>query len=219
MWSLASSLSVRSSVLIPARLTARRSLSFSARSRTLKADEHVRLGGVGVAVVELGDVAAPEQAAELLEAAGSLRDRRREDGLAGLAEIGPLRDEAEPVEVHVRATEHGDEVPAADALLLDVALRAGDAERRRRLDDRARVLEDVLHRGAELVGVDEDHVVDVARASRKGSTPTCLTATPSAKRPTWGRVTRRPARSERSIAFASSGSTPTTLISGRRRFT
>ena len=47
-------------------------------------------------------------------------------------------------------------------VLLDVALRAGDAERGRGLDDRARVLEDVLHRGAELVGVDEDHVVDVA---------------------------------------------------------
>ena len=48
------------------------------------------------------------------------------------------------------------------SLLLDVALRPGDAERCRRLDDRACVLEHVLHRGAQLVGVDEDHVVDVA---------------------------------------------------------
>ena len=48
-----------------------------------------------------------------------------------------------------------------DALLLDVPLGTGHAERRRRLDDRACVLEHVLHRGAELVGVDEDHVVDM----------------------------------------------------------
>ncbi len=121
----------------------------------------MRLGRVAVAVVELGDVAAPEQAAERLEAAGPLRDRRREDRLARLAEIGALGDEAQPVEVHVRAAEHGDEIPAGRPLALDPLLRSGDAERGRRLDDRAGVLEDVLHRGAQLVGVDEDHLVDV----------------------------------------------------------
>ena len=72
----------------------------------------MRLARVAEAVVELGDVAAPEQAAELLEAAGPLGDRGREHRLARLAEVGALGDEAEPVEVHVRAAEHGDEVPA-----------------------------------------------------------------------------------------------------------
>ena len=126
-----------------------------------QADEHVGLGRVGVAVVELRDVAAAEEAAERLEAAGPLRDRRREDRLPCLAEVGALGDEAQPVEVHVRAAEHGDEVPAGHPLSVDVTLRARDAERGRRLHDRSRVLEDVLHRRAELVGVDEDHLVDV----------------------------------------------------------
>ena len=38
---------------------------------------------------------------------------------------------------------------------------AGDRERAGGLDDRARVLEHVLDRGADLVGVDEQHLVDV----------------------------------------------------------
>ncbi len=58
-----------------------------------------------------------------------------------------------------------------------------------------------------------------SRAMRNVSTPTCFTATPSAKSPTCGRTTRRPAASERVIASESTGCTPITLISGRTRFT
>ena len=58
-----------------------------------------------------------------------------------------------------------------------------------------------------------------SRAMRKVSSPTCLTATPSAKRPTCGSLTRRPAASERVMASESTGCTPMTLISGRTRFT
>ena len=54
-------------------------------------------------------------------------------------------------------------------------------------------------------------------ASRKVSLPTFFTATPSAKMPTRGSVMRSPLHSERAIASASSGSTPTILISGRSR--
>ena len=55
--------------------------------------------------------------------------------------------------------------------------------------------------------------------SRNVSSPTCLTATPSANSPTWGSVTRRPAASERAIASESTGCTPTMRMSGRTRFT
>ncbi len=58
-----------------------------------------------------------------------------------------------------------------------------------------------------------------SRASRNVSLPTCLTATPSAKRPTCGSATRRPAASDRVIASESTGCTPITLISGRTCFT
>ena len=51
-------------------------------------------------------------------------------------------------------------------------------------------------------------------ARRNVSRPTCLTATPSANRPTCGSVTRRPAASERVIASESTGCTPITLIAG-----
>ena len=57
------------------------------------------------------------------------------------------------------------------------------------------------------------------RARRNVSFPTLFTATPSAKSPTCGRVTRRPAWSERDIASESNGCTPTTRTSGRSRFT
>ena len=69
----------------------------------LDADEHLRRFRVGVAVVEFGDVALAEQRAELAEAAGRLGDGDGEDGFALLADLGALGDEAQTVEVHVRA--------------------------------------------------------------------------------------------------------------------
>ena len=50
-------------------------------------------------------------------------------------------------------------------------------------------------------------------------TPTSCTATASAKMPTWGSRTRRPASRERAIASASKGSTPITFTSGSTAFT
>jgi hypothetical protein len=56
-----------------------------------------------------------------------------------------------------------------------------------------------------------------SRHSAKVSAPTCFTATPSANKPTWSSLTRRPAFSDRAIASASTGSTPITLTDGRSR--
>ena len=53
-------------------------------------------------------------------------------------------------------------VSPVDRRALHVALRPRDRQCGGRLDRRARVLEDVLHRGADLVGVDEHDLVDVA---------------------------------------------------------
>ena len=58
-----------------------------------------------------------------------------------------------------------------------------------------------------------------SRQSRKVSSPTCFTATPSAKSPTSFRATRSPFSRDRAMAQESSGSTPMIRISGRRRFT
>ena len=60
----------------------------------LDADKNVRLAGGVVAVVEFGDVAVADQRQELLVGTGLLGQRDGEDGLAALAELGALGNEA-----------------------------------------------------------------------------------------------------------------------------
>ena len=129
-------------------------------ARDLDADEEMRDPRVGVAVVEFGDRALAEKPAERAEAARPLRNRHREDRLAPLAQLGALGDEAQPVEVHVGAAGDRDERAVLRAMALDPCLDAGDRQRAGRLEDRARVLEHVLQRGARGVGVDQHHFVD-----------------------------------------------------------
>src|SRR5260221_13204155 len=95
-----------------------------ARTIDLDADEDMRFARIGDAVVELGDVAAAEGGAELLEAAGALRDGDREHRLAMLAELGLLGDEAQPVEVGVRARGDRDQRLAARPMAFDPGLFA-----------------------------------------------------------------------------------------------
>ena len=125
-----------------------------------EAHEDVRLLGVGDPVGELRHLVRPDDRAEPPEAAALLWDREREQGLSLLAHLGPVGDEAEAVEVHVRATGDRDQRLAADALALRVGLRARHRERAGRLENRARVLEHVLDRRAHLVGVAEHDLID-----------------------------------------------------------
>ena len=65
-------------------------------------------------------------------------------------------------------------------------------QRARRLEDGAGVLEHVLDRGADRIGVHQHDFVDqLCGTAGKSQCPTCLTATPSANRPTCSSVTRR----------------------------
>jgi hypothetical protein len=68
----------------------------------------VGLGGIRDAVVELGHRARADQLAQAPEAAALLGIGHREQRLALLADLGPLGDEAEAIEVHVRAAGDGD---------------------------------------------------------------------------------------------------------------
>ena len=95
----------------------------------LHAHEDVRVRVVGVAVVELGDRAVADELAKAEQAPGTLRNGHREQALAVLAELGPLGDVAETVEVHVRSAHDGREPLAGHALALDVALQARHPER------------------------------------------------------------------------------------------
>ena len=204
--SFAISLSERSSASIRRRLQLGEQLARSrCRLRDLDADEQVRDLRIGVAVVEFGDVALAEQRAELAEAAGPLGNRHREDRLARLAQLGALGDEAQPVEVHVRAA--GDRRRSVRSLVRCArthALTPAIGERARRLEDRARVLEHVLDRGADRVGVDAHHLVDVLAREAERLLADLLDRDAVGEQARRAAApTRRPASSERAIASES----------------
>ena len=91
----------------------------------LIADKYVRLARIGIAVIEFGHIARPDQRAEMLEAARSFRDRDRQDRLPVLPELGALGHETQAIEVHVRAARHRDQRAAARAEALHPRLGAG----------------------------------------------------------------------------------------------
>ncbi len=74
----------------------------------------------------------PISAQKSLERAALLGNRHREQRLALLAELGPLGDEAQAVEVHVGAAGDGHEGLALDLAPLDVLLDAPPRRARRR---------------------------------------------------------------------------------------
>ena len=169
---------------------------------------------VGVAVVELGDAALAEQRAELAEAARAARGssprrspraprparRARRRSAGGRSSCWRRRRSRPACGRATRCRSHQALTPAT-------ASAPGG------LEDRARVLEHVLDRRADRVGVDAHHLVDVLRA--RGGTSPCRPASPRRRRRRGRRAaasTRRPAASERVIASESTGSTPMILI-------
>src|SRR5260370_13347717 len=134
--------------------------------------------GVSVAIIELGNVALAEERAKLSEAARSLRDRHRENRLALLAELGLFGDESQAVEIHVRTAGDRHQRSVAKTVALAPELEPRDRQRSCRLENRSRVLEHVLERRANGVGVDQHDVVDQLAANAK-----CLPAYLSYRHP------------------------------------
>ena len=131
-----------------------------ARAGDLQADEQVGLGGVGHAVVELGDAVALEHGAEAAKRTTLLGNRHRQHRFARLADFGAFGDEAQTVEVHVGSASDGDHGPAAHGMLGSPGFHAGHGQRAGRFEDAARVLENVLDRGADRIGIDPYDFVD-----------------------------------------------------------
>ena len=92
------------------------------------------------------------------------RHRRRPDRLALLADLGAFGDEAQAVEVHVGAGGHSHQRPVFQSTARGVGLGAGHGQRAGRFEHRARVLEDVLDRRADGVGINAYDLVDVLLA-------------------------------------------------------
>ena len=153
---------------------------------------------VGDAVVELGDVALAEQRRRTAGSCPGARGSspRAAPRAARRARRARRRSAGGRSSCWRRRRSRRASCPA-HAVLLDPGLGAGDRERAGRLEHDARVLEHVLDRRADLVGVDEHDLVDAARGTGGTSPrPTCFTATPSANRPTWSSV-HAPSRLER----------------------
>src|SRR6202163_195909 len=123
--------------------------------------------GVSVPIIELGDIALAEERAELAEAARPLRDRHRENRLALLPQLGLLRNESQAGEIHVRTTSDRNPGPVAEAGALAPELQAGDRQCSCGLENRSRVLEYVLERRANGVGIDQHDVIDQLAANAK----------------------------------------------------
>ena len=133
--------------------------------------EHMGFFRVGIAVIEFRHVAAADQFAETFEAARRFRDRRGEHRFALLAEFRPFGNEAQAVEIHIRAAQHRAQRHAADAGARNVFFCASHAQCAGRLDDGARVLKNIFHRRTDFVGIHQNHVVDILPRQAKGFFP------------------------------------------------
>ena len=139
-----------------------------AARRNLDAHEDGRIGGIGVAVIELGDATLVQSVDERLEGPRFLRDGHRQDGLALFTDFRALRDIAQAIEVHVGPTEGGHQVFILDLFALDVLLDTSHAERTGRFGDGAGVFKDILDGGADFVGGDGDHLIHIVLADLPG---------------------------------------------------
>ena len=107
----------------------------------------------------------------------------------------------------------------ARRLPLDVLLQPGQAERAGRLGDGARVVEDVLDRGADLVCIDGDDLVQQLAAEAEGFGAGLTHRDAVGEQADLIQDHPLPAAIAACMQAASSGSTPITLMSGRRNLT
>ncbi|MNS98298.1 hypothetical protein D3C72_1326620 [compost metagenome] len=131
------------------------------------ANEDLRPAVAGPAVVELGDRAAVEAAQEAVIVVAAVGHGHGQQGLGALADLGPLGDVAQAVEIDVGARVDGHQ-GAASGISRGPDLHARERDGARRFGHGAHVVEDVLHRRADLVRVDQDDVVQQVAAQAEG---------------------------------------------------
>jgi hypothetical protein len=124
--------------------------------------------GAVIAVVEFGDAALADQRQEFFVGARFLRQRHGEYRFALLAEFGAFGNEAQAVEIHVGAGRHGHQVLVLQLVLPGIFLGPGNGQCARRFENRAGVLENILDRRADGIGVDQDDFVEIFLAQPEG---------------------------------------------------
>ena len=130
--------------------------------------EDLGVGRIVIAIVELGDVALAQLAAEAQKAPRPFGNLHGEDRLALLPQLGALGYMAQAVEVDVGAAEHRHQALAGQIAALGVLFDSRHRQSPSRLGDAAGVVVDVLDGGADLVGAHQHHLVHELAGKAEG---------------------------------------------------
>ena len=126
----------------------------------LHTHEDMRLFGIAVPIVEFRDLARAQVVAQGAKTAGAFGNRGANQRLPLFTQRGQFGDMAQPVKVHVGAAENGDKAPVLQVLPLDILFQPGQGQCPGRFRDGAGILEYILDRGADLVDVDRQDLID-----------------------------------------------------------
>ena len=130
----------------------------------LQTDKHLRCRRTVITIIEFGDIALAQQGAEFAETARPLGNADGQNRLALLTHLGAFGDEAETVKIHVGARGHCRQRPVLPAMPGDIFLESGYGQRPRRLQYGARILEHILDRRTNGIGIHQHHVVHIVLA-------------------------------------------------------
>src|SRR5690606_35097888 len=147
--------------------TVRELLGFCRRA-DLQADKDMRIFRIGNPVIELGNCAAAHRLAQSQEAAPLFRQRQREYGFAGFADIGSLGHETQPVKIHVGPAGDRYQRLVLPRVLRGVALGTCQGQRPRGFQHATRVLEDILDAGTDGIRVDQYVIVHILTRQAEG---------------------------------------------------
>ncbi len=133
-----------------------------------EAEENMGRSAARQTIIELGDRARAQGLDEGAITAGLLGDGDRQQRLAAFTNLGALGNVAQPVEIEIGAAVDGDPATAGRGRGESEGLQAGKRQRAGGLGDGARVIEDVLDRGADRVGVHRHHLIEKFTTEAKG---------------------------------------------------
>ena len=123
-----------------------------------------------ISIIELGHRATTNFPAEIEKGTRPLGNRHPEQGFVLFADFCPLGDVAKPIEVHVSAGQHRDQIPSLGSILGHPALHPGQSQGSGRLDNAAGVFKHVTNRRTDLIGINGHHFVDPVAKKLKWQT-------------------------------------------------
>ena len=125
----------------------------------LNPDEDLGTFTLGHPVAEFREAAVTQSIAQISEASGLFGDLHSQHRFAFLTQFGTFGNETKPVEIHVGAAGHGHQSTMAEASLVHVVLQACNSQGSCGFENGAGVLEHVLDRGTDRIGINTNHPV------------------------------------------------------------